>query len=91
MMWTWTYETEYHREKCLPLHSGKGTHKYLGVAKKLTALSFHFKFLLYTPNISLRTQDTQETLSATSKGEVKNNSVTDISPKPAQTELFTHC
>lgn len=41
------------------------------MAQKLTVLSFYFKFLLYTSNITLRTQDTQETLSATSNGKVK--------------------
>lgn len=41
------------------------------MAQKQTVLSLHFKFLLCTSNISLRTQDTQETLSATSNGKVK--------------------
>lgn len=54
---------------CIPIV--KGTNKYLGIVQKLTFPSFHFKFLLYTPNISLRTQDTQETLSPTSNGKVK--------------------
>lgn len=37
----------------------------------MTVLSFYFNFLLYPSNISLGTQDTQETLSDTSNGKVK--------------------
>lgn len=41
------------------------------MAQNLTVLSFHFKFLLYTSDISLRTQVTRETHSTTSNGKVK--------------------
>lgn len=64
---------EYQRGECVLLYQQlkELTNKYLGIVQKLTVLSFHFKFLLYTPNISLRTQDTRETLPATSNGKVK--------------------